>query len=215
MFSRLVDRNVWSWIHRQVHIGSIELGDTQKENSEDTSRHILLLDYCYFVYIVLNHYKIEIRELLHKDTLQEDLDFAWMFALLSSFSVFYLIAARDLFSLSYPHGSSFKYGHCHSMDVDMHCWYIADSLVVVPVLIGHVDLIVWHTSRVARFGHQIRAVAHEVILPLIKGCVMRITRGNAGGGACGWKPAHSWISYKKYKPQGLRLINWSPSQSER
>ncbi len=71
----------------------------------------------------------------------------------------------------------------------MHLCHIAYSLVVVSVLVGRVDLVVWHAGRVARFGHQVGAVAHEVVLPLIKGGVVGIARGNAGGGTFGRKGA--------------------------
>ena len=98
-----------------------------------------------------------------------------------------LYGLRDPFLLSPPHlhSSSVPNGHSHTIDADVHRIHVADFVIVEPVLIGHVDLVVWHTGRVARFGHQIRAVAHEVILPLIKGGVVGITGGNAGGGACG------------------------------
>ena len=35
MFSGLVDRNIWSWIHREVHIGPIYLWDKQRKEQED------------------------------------------------------------------------------------------------------------------------------------------------------------------------------------
>lgn len=73
------------------------------------------------------------------------------------------------------------------MDVDKHFCHIAYSVVVVSVLVGRVDLVMWHAGRVARFGHQVSAGAHEVVLQLIKSGVVGITRGNTGGGGCGWR----------------------------
>lgn len=72
----------------------------------------------------------------------------------------------------------------------MHRVHVADFVIVLAVLVGHVDLVVGHAGGVARLGHQIGAVAHEVVLLLVKGGEMGIAMGNTGGGACGWKRKH-------------------------
>ena len=65
----------------------------------------------------------------------------------------------------------------------------------------------WQTSGVAWFGHHIGAVAHEVVLLLIKGGVVRISRGNAGGGACGWRQLVTRYQVFKLVMQNLRKLS--------
>ena len=86
--------------------------------------------------------------------------------------------------LSHLHNSSFQDGHLHSPNVDMDSTNIADPGVVEAILILSINSKVGHICAVAQFRHQVGAVAHEVIITLVKGGVVGISRGNTDGGVC-------------------------------
>ncbi len=63
----------------------------------------------------------------------------------------------------------------------MYSIHIGDSRPVISIFIVSMDLEVWLSRFIAGFGHQITAVAHEVVLVFIKGGVVGITRRCACG----------------------------------
>ncbi len=63
----------------------------------------------------------------------------------------------------------------------MHGLHIGDRGLVVSVLVVSMDLKVRHRRVIAGFGHQITAVAHEVVLDFVKRGVVGITRCFACG----------------------------------
>ena len=66
----------------------------------------------------------------------------------------------------------------------MHSLHVGNGGSVVAVLVVDVDLEVGHGGEVAGLRHHIAAVAHEVVLATVKGGVVWVSRGYAGGCSC-------------------------------
>ena len=83
--------------------------------------------------------------------------------------------------LLYLNSASLQDGDLLHAHVNVHSLNVGDGRVVVAVLVVGVDLKVRDGRVVARLRHHVAAVAHEVVLALIKGAVVRIPRRNTRG----------------------------------
>lgn len=83
--------------------------------------------------------------------------------------------------MSYLYSATFEDGDLHHVDIYMYSLHIGDGGIVVAIFIVSVDLKVWQRCFIARFRHQIAAIAHKVVLAFVKGGVVGITRHYACG----------------------------------
>lgn len=77
--------------------------------------------------------------------------------------------------ISYLHSATFENGDFQVEYMYMHSLHIGDSGPVEAILIVSMDLKVRQRCCIAGGRHQVGAVAHEVVLPFVKGGVVGIT----------------------------------------
>lgn len=63
----------------------------------------------------------------------------------------------------------------------MHRLDVGDGGPVETIFVVRVDLKVWQSCFIAGSGHQVAAVAHEVVLVFVEGGVVGVTTRYAGG----------------------------------
>ena len=88
--------------------------------------------------------------------------------------------------LSHLYGASLQDGNLQHVHVHVHSLHPGNSIipVFVAVFVVCMDLEVGHGGVFAGFRHHITTVAHEVIIAMVKGGVVRVSRCSAGGCTC-------------------------------
>ena len=114
----------------------------------------------------------------------------------------------SLDSLTHPYGATLQDGDLQRAHVHVHSLHVGDFRIVVAVLVVDVDLVVGHGGEVAGLGHHVAAVAHEVVLATVKGGVVWVSRGYAGGRSCvedgGGRNEFDMLSYLYFFITGTR-----------
>lgn len=95
---------------------------------------------------------------------------------------FHSVTSAAHLLIPYLHSATVENRDLHPLYIYMYSLYIRDGRPVVAIFVVSMDLKVWQSRFVAGFRHQIAAVAHEVVLALVKGGVVGITRCYACGG---------------------------------
>lgn len=86
--------------------------------------------------------------------------------------------------ISHLHRAAFQDGDPGTIHIDMDSLHVGDGRLVKTIFIVDMDLKVWQRCVIARFRHDVAAVAHEVVTTFVKRSIVGITGCYACGCIC-------------------------------